>query len=128
MRHTIPFRLENVVTNVPSMVASMLAHAALALACCLTAMPALAVNDASEVAPSSLDIPPDVDSATLADLPLETLLRVAVSPSTSQPVLAPVLSEVYALRYLAPGVDQGVPQESGSKQRVALFTKQVGGF
>ena len=128
MRTTIPFRLENVVTNAPSMVSSMLGRAALALACCLTAMSALAMDQASTAAPASLDMSPDVDSATLADLPLETLMRVAVAPSVSLPALAPALSEVYALRYLAPGVDQGGPQDPGSQQRLALFTKQAGGF
>ena len=128
MRNTIPFRLENVVAKAPSMVSSMLARAALALACCLTAMPALAVDDAAGVEPVSLDISSDVDSASLADLPLETLMGVAVTPAVSLPALAPALSEIYALRYLAPSVDQDGQQEAGSQQRVALFTKQAGGF
>jgi len=126
MRNTILFRSENVVTNIPSMVSSMLGQAALALALCLTTLTAGAADLTSAVA--SLDMPADMDSATLADLPLETLMRVAVTPSASQPALAPALSEVYALRYLAPGVDQGGPQEAGSQQRVALVTKQAGGF
>jgi len=126
MRNTILFRSENVVTKIPSMVSSMLGQAALALALCLTTLTAGAVDLTSAVA--SLDMPADMDSATLADLPLETLMRVAVTPSASQPALAPALSEVYALRYLAPGVDQGGPQEAGSQQRVALVTKQAGGF
>jgi hypothetical protein len=128
MRNTIPFRSENVVTNAPSMVSSMLGRAALALALCLTTMPVVAVDLSSAAASLSLDMSSDVDSATLADLPLETLMRVAVSPSTSQPALAPAVSEIYALRYLAPSVDPSGAQETGSRQRVALFTKQAGGF
>jgi len=128
MRNTIPFRSENVVTKAPSMVSSVLGRAALALVMCLTAAHALAMDPRSTLASASIDMPSDMDSATLADLPLETLMRVAVTPSVSQPALAPALSEVYALRYLAPGVDQGGPQEAGSQQRVALITKQAGGF
>jgi len=128
MRNTIPFRSENVVTNAPSMVSSMLGQAALALALCLTTLTAGAADFTSAVASASLDMPSDMDSATLADLPLETLMRVAVTPSATQPALAPALSEIYALRYLAPGVDQGALQDAGSQQRVALVTKQAGGF
>lgn len=110
------------------MVSSLRGRAALALVLCLATVPALAVDVAPAAASESLDMSPDMDSATLADLPLETLMRVAVTSSVSQAALAPALSEVYALRYLAPGVDQGGPQEVGSTQRIALITKQAGGF
>ncbi|QEI07140.1 hypothetical protein FXN63_15800 [Pigmentiphaga aceris] len=109
-------------------VSSMLCRATLALALSTIALPLFAADAVPGAALASPGTSSDVDSAALADLPLETLMRLAVVPTVPALVpLAPV-SEVYALRYVAPGVDQGVPQETLSQERVALFSGPISGF
>lgn len=125
MRTAIPFTRRKAATPVPL----KLAKALLSLALAALLGQAVAGDLLPMGGPSPIGGSVAGDSAALADLPLETLLQLAVVPSVSsraQDAARP--SEIYALHYVVSGVGQGVPAEQVRQEHLAMHGMRVREF